>query len=142
MLDRMMAGEHVEPRRFLPPFRVIVRQSSDTRATDDPFISAALSYIRANIAEELRIKAVAGAAGVGRRDLERRFRKALGCSVLDDIRSVRIQRVKELLAGTDLAMPAIARRSGFSSAERMAVVFRQIVGMTPKAYRRQASGRG
>ena len=142
VLDRMMAGEDVEPQRFLPPFRVIVRKSTDMRATDDPFIAAALSYIRAHITEEVRVTAIATAAGVGRRELERRFRKALGCSVLDDIRSVRIQRVKELLAGTDLAMPAIARRSGFSSAERMAVVFRQIVGMTPKAYRRHAGSRG
>jgi LacI family transcriptional regulator len=132
----------VEPKLFLPPFRVIVRQSTDTRATDDPFIAAALSHIRANVSGELRVKAIADAVGVGRRELERRFRKALNCSVLDDIRGVRIQRVKELLAATDLAMPAIARRSGFSSAERLAVVFRQVAGMTPKAYRRRASARG
>lgn len=142
VLDRMMAGQPVEPKLFLPPFRVIVRQSTDTRATDDPFIAAALSHIRANVSGELRVKAIADAVGVGRRELERRFRKALNCSVLDDIRGVRIQRVKELLAATDLAMPAIARRSGFSSAERLAVVFRQVAGMTPKAYRRRASARG
>ena len=83
--------------------------------------------------------AVAEAGGVGRRDLERRFRRLLNCSVLDDIRSVRVQRVKELLAGTSLPMPAIALRCGFSSAERMTVVFRQVTGMSPTAYRQRVS---
>jgi AraC-like DNA-binding protein len=38
-------------------------------------------------------------------------------------------------------MPAIARRSGFSTPQRMSVVFRQVTGLTPSAYRQQAQVR-
>lgn len=62
--------------------------------------------------------------------------------MLEDICSVRIQRVKELPAEIDLATSTVARRSGFSNAERMAVIFRPIVGMTPGPYRRRAGSRG
>ena len=135
----MISGEPPGEDLFLPPVRVIVRQSTDTRATDDPMIAEALQYIRAHASQNIGVGTVAEAIGVGRRDLERRFRSSLNCSVLDDIRSVRVQRVKELLAETTLSMPTIATRSGFSSPERMTVVFGQITGMSPTAYRRRVS---
>lgn len=139
LLARMMSGEHVEDSVFVPPVRVIVRQSTDTRATDDPIVQAALRFIRAHASQNIHVATVAEAVGVGKRDLERTFRRVLNCSVLDDIRGVRVQRVKELLAETDLSMSAIALRSGFSSAQRTAIVFREVVGMAPMVYRRQIS---
>jgi transcriptional regulator GlxA family with amidase domain len=48
-----------------------------------------------------------------------------------------VERAQHLLAGTDLAMPAVAKKSGFISAERLSVIFRQETGMTPTSYRRQ-----
>lgn len=138
-LDRMMSGEPPEENLFLPPVRVIVRQSTDTRATDDPTIAEALRYIRAHASQNIGVNTVAAAVGLGRRDLERRFRRSLNCSVLDDIRNVRVQRVKELLAETTLSMAAIAARCGFSSPERMTVVFGQVAGTSPTAYRRRVS---
>ncbi len=141
-LDRIMLGTSVAPTRFLPPIRVIARQSTDVRAIDDPVVSVALRYIRAHASEDISVGIIAEVVGVGRRDLERRFRRALNCSVLAEIRRVRIQRTQDLLAGTSLAMPAVARQAGFSSPQRMAVVFRQVTGMSPTAYRRRTSAHG
>lgn len=115
----------------------MVRQSTDTRATDDPLIAKALKFIRACASDNISVNTVARAAGVGRRDLERSFRRSLNCSVLDEIRSVRVARVKELLAQTTLSMDAIAIRCGFSTPSRMTIVFRQITGMSPSAYLRK-----
>ncbi len=139
MLDRLMSGKSVETPLFLPPIRVIVRRSTDARATDDAVVAAALEYIRLHASQAVGVGAIAAAIGVGRRDLERRFRQTLKRSVLDEIRQVRIEHVKELLAGTTLQMPAIALRAGFSSPERMAVVFAQLTGMPPSAYRQRIS---
>ena len=141
-LDRLMSGERIVHQRFLPPTRVIVRQSTDTRATDDQVAAAALRYIRAHASQNISVANIARAVGVGRRDLERRFRQLWNGSVLEEIRGVRVERVKELLSGTDLSMPSIARRSGFSSPERMTVVFGQLTGMAPSAYRRRVAGQG
>ena len=139
MLDRLMSGSSREENRFVPPLRVVARQSTDSRATDDPVIAAALRYIRVHAASDISVSRIAEAVGVGRRELERAFRRLLDCTVLAEIRRVRIERAKELLAVTDLPMSAVALQAGFSSAQRLAVVFAQVTGTSPTAYRRQVS---
>jgi LacI family transcriptional regulator len=139
MLDRAMSEKKPATRRlFLPPIRVVTRQSTDTLAIRDPDAIAALRYIHTHAGETINVTDVVQATNVGRRELERKFRTILGRSVLQELRRTRIQQVQKLLAGTDLAMPTIARLSGFSSAHRLTIVFHQICGMTPTAYRRQS----
>ena len=58
-------------------------------------------------------------------------------AAVDQVRRVRIEHAKRLLATTELAVPTIASKSGFGSARRLSVVFRQACGITPTDYRRQ-----
>lgn len=138
LLDRMMAGETVpkEPL-FLPPTRVVTRQSTDTMAINDSLVLEALEFIRRHATENINVYTVVLETAAGRRELERRFRKVLGRSILDEIRTMRVERAKELLSNTHLAMPAIARQSGFSNPQRLAIVFRRMTGMAPTLFRRQ-----
>ncbi len=142
LLDELMAGRPA-PREpiFLPPIAVVTRQSTDTLAIHDPAVVAALRFIRGHAADEIRVSDVAQHAAQGRRMLEYKFRDLVGHTILEEIRRVRVQCVKQLLSDTDLPMPAIARRSGFSTPQRMSVVFRQVTGLTPSAYRQQAEVR-
>jgi LacI family transcriptional regulator len=125
-------------RVFLPPMHVVARQSTDTMATDDPVVIAAMRYIQAHAAEGVNVANVVRNIGVRRRELERHFRAILGRSVLHEIRRTRITQAQKLLAGTDLPMPAVAKLSGFSSAHRLAIVFHRLCGLPPTAYRRQS----
>jgi LacI family transcriptional regulator len=137
LLDRMMAGRR-PPKTplYLPPVRVITRQSTDALAVANPTVNAALAYIRKHYASPVGVDDVARAIAVGRRDLERKFRRVLGRSIHEEIRQMRIERAKELLAETDHSMPEVAARAGFLDARRFAVVFRQVMGSTPTGYRR------
>lgn len=139
LLDRMMSDEKVpcEPV-FLPPVRIVIRQSTDVLAIDDPAVASALAYIRQHAAENISAAKVISKIGIVRRDLERRFRAMLGCSILDELQRVRVELAKGLLSDTRLSMPAVARHSGFSTPQRLAVVFHKRTGMSPSAYRRQA----
>ena len=47
----------------------------------------------------------------------------------------RVHHAKQLLVESDAKVEQVASRAGFGSAERMSKVFRQVVGMTPHAYR-------
>jgi LacI family transcriptional regulator len=142
LLDRIMAGENVpkEPL-FLPPLRVVARQSTDTMAITDKMVVDALQFIRRHATENINVYTVVLETASGRRDLERRFRKTLGRSILDEIRAMRVERAKELLLNTHLAMPAVAKRAGFSNAQRLAIVFRRTTGISPTTYRRQVLAR-
>lgn len=121
---------------LIPPAGVITRASSDEIGAD-PHLETALAHIRARLHQPLDVAGVAAAAGVPRRSLERHFRAGLGRSPLDEIRRQRILRAQELLAASDLPLDQIAARCGFSGADRLGVVFRQVAGCTPGAWRRQ-----
>ena len=69
--------------------------------------------------------------------LEQQFLATLGRTPGAEIRRTHVQLAKELLARTDLSMGEVARRSGFTNAARLSVVFRRITGLTPSAFRRQ-----
>jgi len=138
LLDRLMGGEAApaEPL-LLPPVGVISRQSTNLLAIDDEDVLAAVRYIREHSHEQLGVRDLLEVVPVNRRYLERKFKEHLGRTPLQEIHRVRLDKAKELLANTDLSMPAIARRSGFPNPERLANVFRAEVTMTPTAYRRK-----
>jgi len=94
-------------------------------------------YIRDHVHERLTVDDVLDAVPVNRRFLERRFKDHLGRTPLQEIRRVRIEKAKELLSGTDMSMPTVAKRSGFPNPERLANVFHAMTGMTPTQYRRE-----
>lgn len=136
LLDRLMKGEPPPTQpRLLPPLGVIERQSTDLLAIDDPDLARALQFIRENAAEMITVENVLKVVPVSRRSLERRIRDTLGRSLQEEIRRIQVENAKRLLAQSDLTMPHVAVRAGFSSAERLSVVFKRQTGETPTAYR-------
>lgn len=142
LLDRLMKG-HPPPSQpiLVPPRGVVARQSSDVLAIDDVVVAAALRWIRASSHRGIRVGDLLREVPVSRRLLERKFRTVLGRSISEEIRRVHIERARNLLADTDLAMSALAPSAGFSNASHLSIVFRQETGMTPTAYRSQFRGR-
>ena len=137
-LARLMDGERVGPvPELFAPEGVISRASTDVLAMDDEAVVAAIRFIRANADKPITVDDVLEAAPLGRRSLERRFRRALGRSLLDEIRQAHIDLAKRLLRETAMDMPVVARRSGFASAVRFSTVFHAVAGMPPTAFRRQ-----
>jgi YesN/AraC family two-component response regulator len=62
-------------------------------------------------------------------------------SFTDVLTSVRVERAKELLAGTRLSVKQIAGRVGYSGGNYFAKVFRRVSGMSPSEYRLSGGGR-
>ena len=138
LLDKMMAGE---PWPTVPtlvaPRTVVVRQSSDISAIDDPIVSFALSMIREHACSGLQVRDVAEHAPVSRSVLQRRFRAVLGRSVHDEIVRMQLRKAQELLSETDLPLRTVAEKAGFNHQEYMGAVFKTRLGMTPGQYRRR-----
>lgn len=119
----------------IPPLGIITRQSTDTLAIDDPDLVQAIGFIREHAVESIQVDDVLRAVPMSRRSLERAFQETLGRSPAMEIRRVRIERAKQLLATTDLPIPKVARASGFGTGEYLATLFRQVTGITPLKYR-------
>ena len=137
-LDRLMQGKNPSHREIrLPPLGVTTRQSSDVVACDDPAIRQAMHYIRDHAHEGIDVRAVLKAVPMARRTLERRFQDLLGRSPAEEIRRVKIERVRGMLDSTSISIPDIAEACGFKYVEHMIPIFKRYHGCTPARYRRQ-----
>lgn len=143
MLERWLDGRSppTEPL-LLRPSGIVVRQSSDVLTIPDPDIRAAMRFIRNHVEETIGVDDILREVMISRRSLERKFKTHLGRSPLDEIRRVRVERVKELLIASDMPMPEIAHRAGFSGPDRLAVVFKDETGLAPTDYRKKFRLRG
>ena len=95
LLDQAMTHKRsAVVRVFLPPIRVVARQSTDTMAIRDPVVIAALRFIHSSASEGANVANVVQATGIGRRELERKFRAIVGRSVLQELRRVRIDQAR------------------------------------------------
>jgi len=95
----------------------------------------AVAIIEANVAAPLPIPQLAARLGVSQRQLERRFRHAVGCSVVQFGMLLRLQHARALLISTDLGVREIATACGFNTLSHFIVSFRRFLGRRPSDYR-------
>lgn len=132
-----LSGRSVAGKRLvISPVAVVARRSSDVLAVEDALVAKAVRWIRSNADRRVTVPMVARAVGGGRQRLERRFRKALDRSVLEEIRRAHVEIAKRLLATTEAGLTEVAKQSGFTNAALLSVAFHRELGMPPGAYRR------
>jgi LacI family transcriptional regulator len=138
LLDALMDGQPPPAGPILiPPVGLVVRESTDFYAVNDPVIAAALGFIAANSHLPIGQDDVARAVATETRTLQRRFRKHLDRPIATEIRRVRLERAKRELAQGTRSVAEIARAVGFGEAMRMYEVFRRELGVTPTQYRKE-----
>ena len=140
VLDRMMDG-HPAPAApvYVEPAGVVARASTDILAIDDSTVAQALRVLRQRACDGLSVDDLVRQVHVSRSVLERRFRKAVGRSVNEEMVRVRLNRAVELLTDTTLTLKDVAGRAGFGTQIYMNAVFKQKLGRTPGSYRKQTT---
>jgi LacI family transcriptional regulator len=137
LLDALMAGKPPRHKSIvIHPIRVVTRRSSESLAIEDPVVRAAMRFFREQALFGCTVGDTLRHVGVSRSVLERRFRQHLKRSPQAEIRTVRLNRVKELLVETDFTLEHIAELCGFDHPEYLSVVFKRTCGLTPGQYRR------
>jgi LacI family transcriptional regulator len=136
-LDKAMRrGTAIKPL-LLPPTGVSTRQSSDSYAMADEKLAAAMQYVRDHADQRITVRDILKTLPYSRRTLEGRFLRAIGRTPREEILRTHIERAKMLLVETDLKMPIVARRCGFTPYQPFARIFRKVVGMGPAEYRKK-----
>jgi LacI family transcriptional regulator len=142
LLERMMGGEPApEPLTTIPPLGVVTRRSTDVLAIDDRAISSAVRFIREHACEGITVEDVLEELPYSRSVFERRFTKIFGRTPKAEILRTQLDRVKRLLAETDLPLKQIAFRAGFQHPEYMSAAFKERTGQTPGQFRRASQQR-
>lgn len=113
-----------------------LRRSTDVRFVEDAAVARAVRLIRER--PGVRVAEVAAAAGLARSGLQRRFLKALGRGMREEIQRVRLARAQALLGATEAKLESVAEQSGYASVQRLSAQFRKATGLAPGAWRRRA----
>ncbi len=137
VLAHLMAGGAAGSTELkeIEPVRVVERRSTDALAVSDRHVAAAMRYIREHAHDGIGIKDVLRAVPVSRTLLERKFSRLIGESPHRVIKRHQIDRARQLLAETDLAIARIADMAGFDSASYLSAMFRRETGESPRAFR-------
>jgi LacI family transcriptional regulator len=136
LLDRLMSGQGPpEASTYVPPLGVVTRLSTDVLAVADPVVVQAIRFIREHACDGITIEDVLEQVPLSRSTLQRRFRTLLSRSVHDEIQRVRLRRVCELLARTDLPIEVVSDRAGFMHRQYLGEVFKANTGLTLAEYR-------
>lgn len=142
-LDTLMTGRAIPDAEWrIEPVGVVARESTDVLEFRDKHVAAALNYIREHACRGITVDEVVAQVHASRSQLENRFRRFLGHSPQVEIRRVQLEKVRALLAESDLTLKEIADRAGFMHVEYLSVVFKRMTGETPGQYRRNVQLQG
>jgi AraC-like DNA-binding protein len=105
-------------------------------ARQDQSLERVLAYIHDHHAERLSLERVARLSGFSRTYFSELFKRRRGVTFEKYVAGLRLERAKQLLAGTNLSALRVAEASGFRTPQYLSRVFRQELRMTPLEYRR------
>lgn len=93
-------------------------------------------YIFEHISQEISRDDIAASVNLSPQYLSTVFKRETNCTLSDYIRNERINFAKRLLKQTNLPISVISENVGYDSLSYFSSVFRQIVGCTPREYRK------
>jgi AraC family transcriptional regulator len=96
-----------------------------------------IDYMKANLTQDLSILDLATLTGMSASHFSRSFKRSVGFSPYQYLMQQRVERAKQLLKQQAISISDIALDCGFANQTHLTKVFRQMIGMTPKAYQKQ-----
>lgn len=105
------------------------------KSHEDEPIRQAQAFIEANITEKILVDSLASKFSIGRRNFERRFKKATNNTPVEYIQRVKMEAAKKGLETGRKNVNEVMYAVGYSDIKTFRTVFKKITGMTPIAYR-------
>ena len=102
-----------------------------------PIVREAITFLRLHLDQPFSLDALAEALEVSPSHLSHTCKKALGMTLTDYLKHLRIEEAKYLLDHTSDSIAEIAARVGFYDTSHFSKVFRQSETMTPYHYRQR-----
>jgi AraC-like DNA-binding protein len=97
-------------------------------------VTKVIEYVRGHLAEPLSVADLAELACLSPSAFAHLFRDVSGMSPYQFIKSVRLDRARELLVSGELNVSEVARSVGYSSLSHFINEFKRHFGITPRAY--------
>ena len=104
---------------------------------EDLPIKKAQEYIERNVHSRVNVDGLASLVALSRRNLERRFKKATGNTVMEYVQRVKMEAVKKSLESSRLGVNEAMDKVGYSDPKAFRMIFKKVTGLSPVQYRRR-----
>ena len=106
----------------------------------DAIVRKTEQWLKANFRDTSAIQRAIENVRIPERTLKRRFKAATGVSLINYLQNLRVEYGKELLEETDIPVEEISELTGYADASFFRRLFKRLVGLNPKVYRRMFAG--
>jgi transcriptional regulator GlxA family with amidase domain len=101
---------------------------------DEP-VKKAQEFIEKNVQEKITVDQLAAMFAVGRRNLERRFKKATSNTIAEYIQRVKMEAAKMRFESSRENVNEVMYNVGYSDPKAFRITFKRITGLSPVQYR-------
>lgn len=108
---------------------------------NDSVVEVAQEYIENNYQHKLTTEKIVSTLNIGRRNFERRFKKATSNSVLEYIQRVKVEAAKKSMETTQKNIVDIMYDVGYQDVKAFREIFKKITGLAPIDYRKKYNSR-
>lgn len=102
---------------------------------EDDSIKQAQEYIEKNYQDKITVEELASRFAIGRRNLERRFKKATANTIVEYIQRVKIEAAKMSLETSRENVNEVMYKVGYNDTKAFRTTFKKITGLSPIEYR-------
>jgi transcriptional regulator GlxA family with amidase domain len=106
---------------------------------EDDQIKKAQEFIEKNFQDKITVDQLASMLAIGRRNLERRFKKATSNTVSEYIQRVKIEAAKMSLESSYENVNEVMYKVGYNDTKAFRTTFKKITGLSPLDYRNKYS---
>jgi AraC family transcriptional regulator len=100
-------------------------------------LARVINYMKANLSQDLSILDLATLTSMSESHFSRSFKQSMGIAPYRYLMQQRVERAKQLLEQQSIAISTISLDCGFANQTHLTKVFRQMTGVTPKAYQKR-----
>ena len=124
---------HLYRRYFENPGQFKTRRQPEVHIKSDAY-NRIIRYMEEHIGERLSLDTICRDTLTGRSQLQKIFREAHWCGVIDYFSSMKIDTAKQLIRDNHLNFTEISDRLGYTSVHYFSRQFKKLTGMTPSEY--------
>lgn len=106
---------------------------------DDEEVKKAQEFIESNFMDRLSVEQLAEMFALGRRSLERRFKKATNNTIIEYIQRVKIEAAKKSFETSRKNISEVMYDVGYTDTKAFRTTFKKISGLSPIEYRNKYS---
>ena len=106
------------------------------KAFSDSIINEVITFADKHYHESLTLQTFCNQTHYNHSYISRRFKQETGMTFREYVQKTRIEKACELLAGTEMTITEIARNVGYDDMQFFHSVFKRLIHMTPKEYRK------